>query len=79
MQQNHASIERGSVVWVLAKDVAGNISTARSLVSDVNVVESEKSGLVDLFVPRYEKAVCEMFPALIAMAFKSGESAPRAP
>jgi hypothetical protein len=70
----HASIERGSVVWVLSKDVAGNLTADRSLVSDIEVVESTKGSTIDIFVPRYEQAMREMFPAFIAMAFMSGES-----
>jgi hypothetical protein len=71
----HATIERGSTVWVLSRDVAGNLSQEMTLASDIRIVEAEKGTLVDVWVPKYRAAIEEMFPPLIAMAFLSRESA----
>lgn len=72
----HATLERGSTVWVLSRDVAGNLSQEKTLASDIRIIEEEKGASVDVWVPKYRAAVGEMFPPLISMAFLSRESAP---
>jgi hypothetical protein len=71
----HATIERGSTVWVLSRDVAGNLSQEMTLASDIRIIEAEKGATLDVWVPKYRAAIEEMFPPLIAMAFLSRESA----
>lgn len=75
----HATLERGSTVWVLSRDVAGNLSQEKTLASDIRIIEEEKGELVDVWVPKYRAAVLEMFPPLISMAFLSREAAPLTP
>ncbi len=72
-----ASVERGSIIWVLARDVVGNLTAEKSLLSDELVVEAEG------FVPiqgqacavdsrKYLEALRQLFPPYISMAFESG-------
>lgn len=75
----HASMDRGSIIWVLSRHVAGNLIADRSLVSDIQVIDTEKNPMmqsrsVNVSVSRYSAAMRELFDALIGMAFLSAES-----
>ena len=71
----HATLDRGSRIWVLSKDVAGNLAADRSLISDAWVLNEEKGSPIRIFLPRYQNAVREMFPPFIEMALLSADSA----
>jgi hypothetical protein len=77
----HATLERGSVIQVVAADVAGTILAERSLVSDESVIAESKQVVggwqARVNLPAYDAALQAMFPAFIAMAFDSAESAPK--
>lgn len=73
--QNHASVERGSIVWVLTRDLVGNITANRSLVSDSIVVTRAgflplQGELYTVDSHQYLEAMRLLFPAYISMAFE---------
>ncbi len=57
----HPSLERGSTVWVRSPNVAGNLTSDRSLISNIRVVEEERDEFggvaLDIRVVRYEQGV----------------------
>jgi len=74
--QRRASLERGSIAWVLTRDVVGNLTADRSLLSDDAVATSQR------FLPiegeayavdseRYLEAMRLLFPPYISMAFEA--------
>jgi hypothetical protein len=77
----HATLERGSVVRVVAPGVSGAILAERSLVSEESVIAESKSGLggweTRVNLPKYQAALKSMFPVYIGMAFDSADVAPR--
>ncbi|MHC5109801.1 MAG: hypothetical protein ACYTHJ_07985 [Planctomycetota bacterium] len=80
----HPSLERGSTVWVLSPNVAGNLSFERSLISNIRVVEEKRTvigrgSVLNIMVPDYLRGINEMFPAFLNMAHMSADSAPALP
>lgn len=76
--RGRASVERGSVIWVLARDLVGNLTAEKSLLSDECIVETEG------FVPiqgvayavdsqKYTEALRQLFAPYVSMVFESGE------
>jgi hypothetical protein len=77
----HATLERGSVVHVVAPHVSGTISAERSLISEEWVLAETQPALggaqARVSLPQYWAAARAMFPVFIAMAFDSADTAPR--
>lgn len=75
--QGRAAVERGSTVWVLTRDSAGNLTADRSLISEGSVIDDNQTdpatsrGLA-IHGDRFAKAIRSLFPPYLAMAFEAG-------
>ena len=73
--QDHASIERGSIIWILTRDVVGNSTANRSLLSDNIVVTPRgfaplQGEVYDVDSHKYLQAIRLLFPVYISMAIE---------
>lgn len=71
-----ATLERGSIVWVLSRDLAGDLTATRSLLSDEPVIDETPLTLPQGDAYRvdpdaYREAMRCLFPPFAAMAFES--------
>lgn len=72
----HASLERGSTVWVQSRDVIGNLTSDRSLLSEDVVVDEEKFKQLKgqpyiVLGERYHAAIKKLFPSFVAMGLET--------
>ena len=77
--RGRATIERGSRVWVLSRDVFGDMTLARPLVSDGSVLTDEDFQHVhpDRYVvdsEKYRAALGRLFPTALELGFASGSA-----
>jgi len=74
--QDRASIDRGSVIWLLTRDAVGNLTADKSLLSD-DVVATPgefiplQGRLFNIDSEGFLAAMRKMFPPYIAMAFET--------
>ena len=79
--QGRATIERGSQVWVLSRDVYGQMQLAKTLASGAKVLAPQQFDVAydDRYVvdsDKYLAAMRQLFPTVIALGFESTRPAP---
>jgi hypothetical protein len=77
--QERAAILRGSGIWVTSKDVVGNLSTERSLLSDAKVITSKewvpvKGEVIKINGSGFMQTIRRLFPHYVAMGLDVAES-----
>ena len=76
IQHGKVVLENKSRIWVMSKDVIGNMVLNRSFVSDEVVVDEaayklSRDKVYTINAAKFERAVNDLFPIFIQMAFES--------